>query len=223
MIDRFYPGRWATLRPATLQEIKATRVIGITIEQASAKVRAKGIGDDEDDYVLPIYAERIPVKTVLGAPEPCPRLLPGVERPEALAGYRKGRALGDVLTDAHAATFPHVTHEPRSGRHPPGHIRKSRAGEGQPRRACRARRILDRGRSQGKPVSAGWADLGFPGLVLDPDGDGVEVFLFSSPDLPEHWSRLDAFEGSGCRRVVAESETADGVLDAYIYVLAEAP
>ncbi len=48
MIDRFYPGRWATLRPATLQEIKATRVIGMTIEQASAKVRAKGIGDDED-------------------------------------------------------------------------------------------------------------------------------------------------------------------------------
>ena len=78
----------------------------MTIEQASAKVRAKGIGDDEDDYALPIYAERIPVKTVLGAPEPCPRLAAGVERPKALAGYREGRALGDALTDAHAATFP---------------------------------------------------------------------------------------------------------------------
>ena len=106
MIDRFYPGRWAALRPATQQEIKATRVIGMTIEQASAKVRAKGIGDDEEDYALPIYAERIPVRTVLGAPEPCGRLAAGVERPETLAPYREGRALGDALTEAHAATFP---------------------------------------------------------------------------------------------------------------------
>jgi len=105
MIDRFYPGRWATLRTATKQEIKATRVIRMTIEQASAKIRAKGIGDDEEDYALPIWAERIPVRTVLGAPEPCPRLVPGLERPAGLAGYRQGRALEDALTDAHSATF----------------------------------------------------------------------------------------------------------------------
>jgi len=29
---------------------------------------------------VPIYAERIPVRTVLGAPEPCPRLIDGVKR-----------------------------------------------------------------------------------------------------------------------------------------------
>ncbi len=106
MVGRFYPGRWATLRPATQQEIKAARVIGMDIEQASAKVRAKGIADDEEDYGLPIWAERIPVRTVLGPPEPCPRLVPGVERPETLGGYREGRALGDALREAHAATFP---------------------------------------------------------------------------------------------------------------------
>ena len=70
LIDRFYPGRWQTLRAATRQEIKATRVVGMTIEEASAKVRAKGIGDDEADYALPIYAERIPVSTVIGPPSP---------------------------------------------------------------------------------------------------------------------------------------------------------
>ena len=106
MIDRFYPGRWDTLRPATQQEIKATRVIGMEIEQASAKIRAKGIGDDEEDYALPIWAERIPVRTVLGAPEPCLRLAAGTERPAPLAGYREGRTLEDALTEAHAATFP---------------------------------------------------------------------------------------------------------------------
>lgn len=105
MIDRFYPGRWATLRPATQQEIKATRVIGMEIEQASAKIRAKGVGDDEEDYALPIWAERIPVHTVLGAPEPCPRLAAEAERPAPLTGYREGRRLEDALTEAHATTF----------------------------------------------------------------------------------------------------------------------
>lgn len=106
MVDRFYPGRTATLRKSTTQEIKATRVIGMEIEQASAKVRAKGIGDEEEDYALPIYAERIPVHTILGAPEPCARLMPGVERPEGLAGYREGRKLDDAVSEAYRSTFP---------------------------------------------------------------------------------------------------------------------
>lgn len=55
------------------------------IERASAKVRADGVADDEEDYSLPIYAERIPVRTVLGAHEPCRRLLPNVERPQELS------------------------------------------------------------------------------------------------------------------------------------------
>jgi nitroimidazol reductase NimA-like FMN-containing flavoprotein (pyridoxamine 5'-phosphate oxidase superfamily) len=56
MIDRFYPGRNATLRPGTAQELKATTVVGMKIDQASAKVRAKGVADDEGDLGLPIYA-----------------------------------------------------------------------------------------------------------------------------------------------------------------------
>ena len=79
----------------------ADLVIAMDIEEASAKVRAKGVGDDEEDYALPIYAERVPVRTVLGAPEPCPRLLDGVERPATLRGYSEGRLLEDALRDAH--------------------------------------------------------------------------------------------------------------------------
>jgi nitroimidazol reductase NimA-like FMN-containing flavoprotein (pyridoxamine 5'-phosphate oxidase superfamily) len=101
MVDRFFPDRTAGLRQSTAQEIKATSVIAMDIEEASAKVRAKGVGDDEEDYALPIYAERIPVRTVLGAPEPCPRLLDGVERPASLGGYSEGRLLEDALRDAH--------------------------------------------------------------------------------------------------------------------------
>jgi nitroimidazol reductase NimA-like FMN-containing flavoprotein (pyridoxamine 5'-phosphate oxidase superfamily) len=105
MVDRFFPDRTASLRQSTTQEIKATAVIAMEIEQASAKVRTKGVADDDEDYALPIYAERIPVRTVLGRPEPCPRLLDGVERPASLAGYSEGRLFGDALRDAHFAHY----------------------------------------------------------------------------------------------------------------------
>jgi nitroimidazol reductase NimA-like FMN-containing flavoprotein (pyridoxamine 5'-phosphate oxidase superfamily) len=106
MVDRFFPDRTASLRQSTAQEIKATSVIAMGIEQASAKIRAKGVADDDEDYELPVYAERIPVRTVLGAPEPCPRLLDGVERPESLGGYSEGRLLGEALRDAYLLHYP---------------------------------------------------------------------------------------------------------------------
>ena len=60
-----------------------------------------GIVDDEDDHELPIHAEVIPVRQVLGEPEPCPRLLDGVDRPASLEGYSAGRLLAEVLAEAH--------------------------------------------------------------------------------------------------------------------------
>jgi hypothetical protein len=55
---------------------------------------------------LPVYAERIPVRTVLGAPEPCPHLLDGVSRPATLDGYSEGRLLEDALRDAYFVEYP---------------------------------------------------------------------------------------------------------------------
>jgi nitroimidazol reductase NimA-like FMN-containing flavoprotein (pyridoxamine 5'-phosphate oxidase superfamily) len=105
MVDRFFPGRTAQLRASTDQEIKATSVVTMEIEQASAKIRTQGVVDDEEDYALPVYAERIPVRTVIGAPEPCPRLLPGVGRPANLAGYREGRPLEEAVSAAYAQAY----------------------------------------------------------------------------------------------------------------------
>jgi gamma-glutamylcyclotransferase (GGCT)/AIG2-like uncharacterized protein YtfP len=77
------------------------------------------------------------------------------------------------------------------------------------------------GTVRGRLVDAGWgAELGYPGLVLDPLGPLIEIYLFESADLPDHWSHLDAFEGTGYRRVVTQVRTADGELDAWIYVIA---
>ena len=78
-----------------------------------------------------------------------------------------------------------------------------------------------KGTVRGRLVDAGWgAALGYPGLVLDPLGAVFEVHLFESLELPDHWSRLDAFEGTGYRRVVTPVRTADGELNAWIYVIA---
>jgi nitroimidazol reductase NimA-like FMN-containing flavoprotein (pyridoxamine 5'-phosphate oxidase superfamily) len=106
MVDRFFPDRTASLRQSTKQEIKASAVIAMEIEQASAKIRTKGVADDDEDYALPVYAERIPVRTVIGAPEPCPRLLDGVKRPETLRAYSEGRLLDDALRETHLLHYP---------------------------------------------------------------------------------------------------------------------
>jgi hypothetical protein len=100
LIDRFYPDRAATLRPTTPQEVKATTVIAMPIDQASAKVRRAGVGDDEADYDLPVWAAVIPVRTLIGADQPCPRLRPDVTRPPGLSPYREGRSLDEALTEA---------------------------------------------------------------------------------------------------------------------------
>ena len=97
VVDRFYPGRSALLRPITVQEAKATTVVSMPIEEAAAKVRAKGVGDDEEDFALPIWAGVIPVATVLGAAQTCHRLAPGVEKPETLSIFPEGGRLDTAL------------------------------------------------------------------------------------------------------------------------------
>ncbi|WP_417514481.1 pyridoxamine 5'-phosphate oxidase family protein [Minwuia sp.] len=107
MVDRLFPNRTAGLREINSQEFKATTVIGMEIEKASAKVRAGGVADDEEDYALPIYAERLPVHVTIGKAEPCPRLIDGVERSEELQNiYPEGRRLDEALTEAYKTTYP---------------------------------------------------------------------------------------------------------------------
>ena len=77
------------------------------------------------------------------------------------------------------------------------------------------------GTVRGQLHQDGWgAELGYPGVVIDPDGPTVGVQVFESPDLPDHWTRLDTFEGSGYQRAVTAVNTAEGELLASIYVLA---
>lgn len=67
----------------------------------------------------------------------------------------------------------------------------------------------------------GWgAAVGYPGILLDDQGDEVEGWVLTSGSLSEHWARLDAFEGEGYERVVTMAKLGDGTaVEAFIYVL----
>ncbi len=84
-VERLYPGRWPELRPVNRQELKATTVLGMHIEEASAKVRTGPPVDDEPDYKLPIWGGLIPVRQVLGEPADDGRLAPGTGGPPRVA------------------------------------------------------------------------------------------------------------------------------------------
>ena len=99
-IDRFYPGRSALLRAPNAQEIKATSFIAMEIEQASAKIRETHVSDDEEDYALPIWSARYPVRQVIGEAEPCPRQHPDAAVPSGMAPYQPGRTLDAVMLEA---------------------------------------------------------------------------------------------------------------------------
>ncbi|MEM8766106.1 MAG: gamma-glutamylcyclotransferase family protein [Pseudomonadota bacterium] len=68
---------------------------------------------------------------------------------------------------------------------------------------------------------AGWgAAMGYPGLILDANGDEVSGQIFESPGLAEFWPELDAFEGAEYERVIIEASLGDGAhLSACCYVL----
>lgn len=84
-VERLYPGRWRGLRPVSRQELKATTVLGMHIEEASAKVRTGPPVDDAPDYALPIWGGLIPVRQVLGDPVDDGRLAPGSGGPPRVA------------------------------------------------------------------------------------------------------------------------------------------
>ena len=82
-------GRWADVRGPTAEELKATAVLKLEIEEASAKVRQGPPLDYEQDLTRPIWAGEIPFALVPQTPVPDAQLPPEVKLPVYLAGYRR--------------------------------------------------------------------------------------------------------------------------------------
>lgn len=98
MIERYFPGRNASLRPFSAQELKATTLIGMEIEDASAKVRDAMNGDEPEDMDNPSWAGVIPVTTLIGTLKPCPHN-PEAPVMDGVAPYAEGARLDQVMSD----------------------------------------------------------------------------------------------------------------------------
>ncbi|MBM3557216.1 MAG: pyridoxamine 5'-phosphate oxidase family protein [Alphaproteobacteria bacterium] len=90
MMEGLFPGRWDQLRPVTKKELRATTVLSIAIDEASAKIRSGPPKDDEADYAQDVWAGEIPLRVVAGAPLDAPRLKAGTPLPEMSGGSRSG-------------------------------------------------------------------------------------------------------------------------------------
>ncbi len=69
----------------------------------------------------------------------------------------------------------------------------------------------------------GWGtEMGYPGIVLDNEGDEIKGNIFCSDNLDDHWNELDDFEGDEYLRILTTIKTKDNIsVEAYIYTLRE--
>jgi len=61
LTEQLAPGRWEEARQPTAKELKATWILALPIEEASAKVRSGPPEDDPEDEHLPVWAGVVPV------------------------------------------------------------------------------------------------------------------------------------------------------------------
>lgn len=83
--NRMIAGRWEEARQPTDQELKATSVLALPLQEVSAKVRTGPPLDDDDDYARPIWAGVVPLSLQAAQPVPDERMLAEV------GGFDAGR------------------------------------------------------------------------------------------------------------------------------------
>lgn len=89
-VESQFPGRWDLLRPVTSQELKGTAVLGMPIDEASAKVRTGPPHDDEADESLDIWAGVLPIRYQTLPPIPDEHVRNGRLPPAHVERFRIG-------------------------------------------------------------------------------------------------------------------------------------
>lgn len=89
IVDHVVPGRWDETRAPNDVEMRATLVLRLAIDEASAKVRTGPPVDDEADYSLPCWAGELPLRMATLPAVADPRLSPGIPVPAHVTGYRR--------------------------------------------------------------------------------------------------------------------------------------
>jgi nitroimidazol reductase NimA-like FMN-containing flavoprotein (pyridoxamine 5'-phosphate oxidase superfamily) len=96
-IERIYPGRTGVMRGIAPQELKATTLMGMTIDEASAKIRSGGPLDLEQDYPADCWAGTVPIAIRTGTPIPDPIAPPRTPPAPEIGHFAEGAAFDQVL------------------------------------------------------------------------------------------------------------------------------
>lgn len=86
--ERLLPGRWQEARLPNAVELKQTAIVAVPIDSASAKIRSGPPLDDDADLDLPLWAGVLPIRQVVGQPQPDPALPTNIELPDSVRQYR---------------------------------------------------------------------------------------------------------------------------------------
>lgn len=81
--------RWNDVRAPNEIEMKQTMVLSLPLEEASAKIRAEGPHDDDEDYELDVWAGVLPLSLTPSAPEPDEVLRDGIDVPSYVLNYKR--------------------------------------------------------------------------------------------------------------------------------------
>ena len=88
--EKLLPGRWSDARPPTRKELKATSVLRLPLDEASAKIRDGGPEDgDTPDAELDVWAGHIPLTVKALPPVASPDLRAGIPVPAYAKHYRR--------------------------------------------------------------------------------------------------------------------------------------
>ncbi|MGA8806753.1 MAG: pyridoxamine 5'-phosphate oxidase family protein [Thermoanaerobaculia bacterium] len=89
LVEHVCAGRSRDVRPPNEAELRQTLLLAIPLAEASAKIRTGPPVDDDDDYVLPIWAGSIPLSLLPSAPIDDERLVDGVTAPDYATRYKR--------------------------------------------------------------------------------------------------------------------------------------
>jgi nitroimidazol reductase NimA-like FMN-containing flavoprotein (pyridoxamine 5'-phosphate oxidase superfamily) len=92
IVEHVVPGRVTHVRPPSEKELRATRVVALPLDEASAKVRTGPPKDDEADYALPVWAGELPLRLEPLAPVEDPHGPTGPPPPH-VTGWRRNRRM----------------------------------------------------------------------------------------------------------------------------------
>lgn len=90
--EHLAPGRWKHVRHPNRQELKATQVLSVTIDGASAKARSGPPTDDNEDMAHEVWAGVVPLQLQALDPVPDPQLTTGIELPQHVSDWAAARA-----------------------------------------------------------------------------------------------------------------------------------